>query len=164
MMFPAEAQAEDGAPIADVIEAGPLVRDMDRVVHRQYDDRRTEPDRRRDRGGIGQHHHRVETEDVVESVFGYPQIAEPERFGALRDPSHHCHVDWLGRAVRQRHAQRNLVFQGHAARLYAGLTFSINSIWAPSGASRKQTRRPLFGGNSSRTRTPLSRSLAIAPG
>ncbi len=131
MMIPAEPHAENGAAVADVVEAGPLVRHMDRVVHRQYDDGRAEPDRRRDRGGIGQHDHRVETEHVVEGVFGHPQIAEPERFGALRDPSHRRHVDRLGRAVRQRHAKRDLVFQGHAARLsadYAGLTFSISSI------------------------------------
>ena len=38
--------------------------------------------------------------------------------------------------------------------------FSISSIWAPSGASRKQTRRPLVGGSSSRMRTPLAFSLA----
>ena len=120
-----------GAAIADVIKAGPLVRHMDRVMHRQYNDRRAEPDRRRDRRSISQHHHRVEAEDVVESIFGHPQIAEPEGFGALRDPSHRLHVDRLGRAMRQRYAQRDLVLQSHAARPlsdYAGCTFSISSI------------------------------------
>ncbi len=42
--------------------------------------------------------------------------------------------------------------------------FSMTSIWAPSGASRKQTRRPFAGGSSSSTRTPLARSLASVPG
>src|SRR5207237_10592784 len=105
-------------------------------------------------------------EHVVEGVLGYPQIAEAERLGALCDPAYRFHIDRLGRAVRQGGADRDFVFQSHAAHPfsdYAGCTFSISSIWAPSGASRKQTRRPLFGGNSSRTRTPFSRSLAIAP-
>src|SRR5437870_9448322 len=38
--------------------------------------------------------------------------------------------------------------------------FSMTSIWAPSGASRKQTRRPLVGVSSSRMRTPLARRRA----
>jgi hypothetical protein len=72
------------------------MRDVDRVVHRQDDDGSAEPDRRRDRSGIGQHHHGVEAENMVEGVFGHPQIAEPKRLGALRDPDHCRDVDRLG--------------------------------------------------------------------
>jgi hypothetical protein len=45
-----------------------------------------------------------------------------------------------------------------------GYIFSMISTCAPSGASRKQTRRPLaLGGISSRIRTPLAFSLANVP-
>ena len=107
------------------------MRDVNRIVHRQHDDRRAKADRRRDRGGIGQHHHRVEAEHVVEGVLGYPQIAEAERLGALCDPAYRFHIDRLGRAVRQGGADRDFVFQSHAAHPfsdYAGCTFSISSI------------------------------------
>ena len=50
----------------------------------------------------------------------------------------------------------------HGSR--ASYAFSMTSICTPSGASRKQTRRPLVGGNSSRMRTPLPRNLASVPG
>ena len=186
MVVPAEPDAEDRAAVADIVEAGPLMRDMERVVDRQHDDRGAEADLGGDCRRIGQHHHRVEAEDVVERIFGHPEIAEPERLGALCDPAHRLDIDRLGRAVRQSGANRDFVFQSHAARpsfpqgwsagsyaadhafenqqkFYGRATFSISSIWAPSGASRKQTRRPLLGGSSSRMRTPFSRSLAIAP-
>ncbi len=44
-----------------------------------------------------------------------------------------------------------------------GYIFSMSSICAPSGASRKHTRRPLVGVSSSSTRTPLARIRASVP-
>src|SRR5690349_2082689 len=42
MMVATEPDPQNGAAIADVVEAGPLVRDVKRVVNGQYDDRRAE--------------------------------------------------------------------------------------------------------------------------
>src|SRR4029453_15068396 len=40
----------------------------------------------------------------------------------------------------------DLLFEGGSqAAAHGDYTFSMTSIWTPSGASRKQTRRPLFG-------------------
>ena len=46
------------------------------------------------------------------------------------------------------------------AAAHEDYTFSMTSICTPSGASRKQTRRPLLGGSSSRILTPFPRSRA----
>ena len=108
MVVAAQAQAEDRAAVARVVERGDLVRDMDGMVDRQDDHGDAEPDRRRDRGRVGQDHDRVEAEDVVERVLGHPQVAEAECFRALRDLAHHRHVDRIGRAVRQRYPERDL--------------------------------------------------------
>ncbi len=89
------------------------MRDVNRVVDRQDDHRHAEAHSRGDCGCIGQHHHGVEAENVVQSIFSYPQISEPESLGALRDPAHHCHVDWIGRAVGQCNAKGDGVSQGH---------------------------------------------------
>ena len=101
MMIAPEPHPEDCAAIADIIETRPLMRDHQRAVDRQNDDRRTKPDLCRDRRRIGQDDDGVEAEDMVERVLGDPQIAEAERLGALRDPAQLAHIDRLGRAVRQ---------------------------------------------------------------
>ena len=116
MVLAAEPDAEDRAPAAQIIETRPLMRHMRRVMDRQHDDRRAEADLARDRGGVGQHRHRIEAEDVVEGVLGHPQIAKAERLGTLRHVAHGFGGDRLGRAVRQRDAERDFVFQGHARR------------------------------------------------
>jgi hypothetical protein len=63
---------------------------------------------------VGEQYHRIETEDVIESVLGHPQIAKPEGVGALGDVAHHRDVDRVRRPMRQRNTERNCVLQDHA--------------------------------------------------
>ena len=114
VVLAAEAEAENGPSVADVIETGPLMRDHQRAVDRQHHDGGAEPDLAGDRRSIGEDDDRIETEDVVERVLGHPQIAETERLGALRHQAHVIHVDRLRRAVRQRQSERYLVRQRHS--------------------------------------------------
>ena len=109
----AQSHAEDRPAVARVVERRDLVREMDGIAHGQDDHRDAHTDPRRDRGRVGQDHDRVEAEDVVERVLRHPQIAESERVGALGDLAHGRHVDRVGGAVGQRHAERDPVFQGH---------------------------------------------------
>ncbi len=106
MMLAAESDAEDRPTVARIVEAGPLMRDHQRTVHRHNDHRAAETDRRGDCGGVGQHHHRVEAEDAVQGIFGDPEIAKPQGLGALSDAPHRPDIDRLRRAMRQRHTKR----------------------------------------------------------
>src|SRR5579862_5294101 len=202
MVLAADADPEDRPAAANIIEAGPLMRHHQGAVDLQYDDRCAEADFRRDGRRIGQDDDRIEAEYVVERILGDPQIAKAERLGPRRHGPHRRHVYRVGRAMRQRHAERDLVLQRHAPGPFTqprqlppprpspacgggstpsapyrppppqagegwgggrpdAYTFSINSIWAPSGASMKATWRPLLT-CSSMTWAPLLRNLAIA--
>ena len=171
-----DTDAENGTAVAHITEVRPLVRDMDRVVDRQHDDRGAEADFGRDRRRIGQHHDGIEAEDMVQGVFGHPQIAKPQRLGALGDLAQDPHAERVGDRWGRDMPSRILSFN---AMLWAssllclaaragdcrrkGHTFSISSICAPSGASRKRrTRRPLLGAISSSMR-PRCLHLAKAP-
>jgi len=140
-MVPAQADPKDRPAIADIVQTGPLVRDVDRVVDRQYDDGAPKADGGGDRGRIGQHHHGVEAENVVHSIFRYPQISEPESLGALRDPAHRRHIYRVRRAMRQCHAKGGCVLQGHAAGLLLNPTGNdlVESVCCqPHGDSRER--------------------------
>ena len=114
VMLPPKPDTEDRPPVADVIERRPLMRHHQRAVDRQHHHRCTDADPAGDRGRIGQHHDRIEAGYMVKRIFRHPQIAEPQRLRALRDRVHRPHVDRIGRTMRQRHAERDLVLQGHA--------------------------------------------------
>src|SRR5262249_43358653 len=64
--------------------------------------------------GVGQRDRGIEAEHLVERVLGHPQIAEPERVGALGDAADGRLVDRLDGAVRQRHAVWNSALERHA--------------------------------------------------
>jgi len=113
MVLAAEPNPEDRAAVARIVEAGPLMRDHQRAVHRHHNDRTAETDGGGDGRGIGQHHHRVEAKDMIQGVFGDPEVAKAQCLGTLGDVALRRDVDRLRRAMRQRHAQRDLVFQGH---------------------------------------------------
>ena len=123
MVLAAEPDAEDRPTVARIVEAGPLMRDHQRAVHRHDDDRAAEPDRRGDRGRVGQHHHRVEAEDVIQGIFSDPEVAKSQRFGALSDVPHRRDVDRFRRAMGQCHTKRYLVLQGHTPSLNADASF-----------------------------------------
>ncbi len=132
VVLAADADAEDRPAVADIVEAGPLVRDHQRAVDLQHDDRGAEADFRGHRRRIGQDDDRIEAEHMVERVLGDPQIAEPERLRPNCDLAHRRHVDRLRRAVRQRHAELDLVFESHIAASKRG----------HSGAGGAGTRNP----------------------
>ena len=96
VVLAAEAEAEDRPAVAHVVERRELVGHMARVVHGQHHHRDAETNARGDRGRVSQDQPGVEAEDVVERVLGHPQVAEPQRFGALGDPAHRRHVDRIG--------------------------------------------------------------------
>ena len=72
VVVPAQSHAEDRPAVAHVVQRGHLVGDVDGVVDGQDDHRDTKSDRRGDGGRVGQHHHRVEAEDVIQRVFSHP--------------------------------------------------------------------------------------------
>ena len=109
MVLAPEPDAEDRPAIARIVETRPLMGDHQRAVHRHDDHRGAETDGGGDRRRISQHHHRVKAEDLIQGVFGDPEVAKAQPLGALGDPPHRRHVDRLRRAMRQRHAQRYLV-------------------------------------------------------
>ena len=64
------------------------------------------------------------------SVFSVTHRSlNPERVGALGDLAHGRHVDRVGRAVGQRHAERDSIFQGHYQS-------SLEASRAPSTSER----------------------------
>src|SRR5437660_5836328 len=81
VLITAQADAEDRSAVARVVEWRDLVREVDGILDRQYDHRNADADRPGHRGRVGQHHHRVEREDVIERILGYPQVAKAERLG-----------------------------------------------------------------------------------
>jgi hypothetical protein len=103
-----QPHAEDRAAVADVVQRGHAMRDLDRAVDGQDDHRHAHADARGDRGGVRQDRQRVKAEDVVDRVLGDPEVLEPERVGPLRDPAHCCHVDRVGRAMGQRDTEGDL--------------------------------------------------------
>src|SRR5262245_55457325 len=72
MRLPPQSDPQDGSAVAHVVERGHLVCDMDGTVEGQDYHGNTQSDRRGDRSSVGQDHYRVETEDVVQSIFGHP--------------------------------------------------------------------------------------------
>src|SRR5262249_58112312 len=72
--------------------------------------------------------------DVVQRVLGPPQIGKSERVGALGNLAHGRHVDRVGRAVGQRHAERDPVFEGHHQS-----SFEARRAPSTSEASLRQT-------------------------
>jgi hypothetical protein len=103
-----QPHAEDRAAVADVVQRGHAMRDLDRAVDGQDDHRHAHADARGDRGGVRQDRQRIEAEDVVDRVLGNPQVLESERVGPLRDPAHRVHVDRVGRAMRERDTKGDL--------------------------------------------------------
>lgn len=62
---------------------------------------------------VSEDERRVEAEGPGERVLGDPEIAESQLFSALRHAAHGVHLDRIGRATRQAHADRDAVFEGH---------------------------------------------------
>jgi hypothetical protein len=105
---------KDCPSAAQPVERRPLMRHRHRTVDRQHNDRRTEPNPLCHRCRVGQRANRIEAGDVVQRVLGDPEVAKPERLGALRHRAHRRHIDRIGRTVWQRHAERDLILQCHA--------------------------------------------------
>ena len=92
----------------------------------------------------------------AQDVVGHEEMVEAHRLDVPDEPTDRLDV---GPALRLGEDHADF----HESRV-AAYPFSMTSICTPSGASRKQTRRPLVGGSSSRMRTPLFRSRASVPG
>ncbi len=105
MMVPAQTNPEDRPAIADVVQRGQLVRDVDWMMDGQHHYRDAESDHSRDGRRVGKHYHRIEAENVVECVLGYPQIAEAQCVSALSNVAQGRDVDGVGRPMRQRDAE-----------------------------------------------------------
>jgi hypothetical protein len=116
VLLAAEPDAENGPAMAHVVERRHLVGDVTRIVHGQNRHRDADANAPRDGGRVAQDSAGVEAEDMIERVLGDPQVAEAERVCPLRNPAHRGHVDRVGRSMRERHADRNSVLQGHDVR------------------------------------------------
>jgi hypothetical protein len=109
----AEADTKDCPARAEPIERGDLLRNMDRMIGRQYEDTDPEPNGRGDPSRPAKHGQRVETLGAVEGVVANPQILEANSFGSLRHLPDNGQRDRVYDTMRQRHTHGSRVGQNH---------------------------------------------------
>ena len=119
------------------------MRDHQRAVDLQHDDRAADPDLCRHRSRVGQDHHRIEAVDVVERVLGHPQIAKPERLGP-RCATCFTSAMSIRSGERCGNEMPNAILSFRAMRSFSGLKEPLTPALSPqAGRGRAAALMPL---------------------
>jgi hypothetical protein len=84
----AEPDARDQAAVAQVIERGQGLREVDGAAKGREQDGRAELHVLAQRGGVGEQLDRLEARGGADDLLLHPHAVEPERLGAPEDPAH----------------------------------------------------------------------------